>query len=86
MRVWIVAIWLSVLIAAPVAHASPFADPFATYAETVLADAPEVYWRLGETSGTIVADAPATDTPRPSRRPPSSAPAAARSPATPTAR
>ena len=57
MRVWIVVIWLSVLTAAPAAYASPFADPFATYAETVAANAPEAYWRLGETSGTTAADA-----------------------------
>ena len=44
------------LAAAP-AQAATFADPFATYADTVRADGPTAYWRLGEDAGTTAADA-----------------------------
>ena len=56
MRLWLAVAWLSMLACVPAAHAAVFRDPFASYADTVLADAPEVYWRLGETAGTTAAD------------------------------
>jgi hypothetical protein len=45
------------LCAASSARAAGFAgSPFASYADTVLADGQDVSWRLGEHDGTVVAD------------------------------
>src|SRR4051812_1108598 len=52
----LVALVMALAVVSP-AHASTFANPFATYEETVGADAPTAYWRFGETSGTTAADA-----------------------------
>ena len=52
MRFWVV-LWFVLL--APAAHASTFS--LDTYDQTVKADSPELYWRLGEQTGTAVADA-----------------------------
>ncbi|WP_170179170.1 LamG-like jellyroll fold domain-containing protein [Solirubrobacter pauli] len=52
----LVALITALALAAP-AHAAPLAKPFATYEETVRADAPSAYWRLAERSGTTAADA-----------------------------
>ena len=54
MRFW----WLMlgfVLLLPGVAHASPFS--LAAYDEAVRQDGPAVYWRLGEQTGTVAADA-----------------------------
>ncbi len=42
---------------APSARSASFGDPFASYADTVRADAPVAYWRLGERDGLVAADA-----------------------------
>ena len=52
MRFWMVLLFV---LWAPTAHASTWS--LGTYDQAVLADSPELYWRLGETSGTTVADA-----------------------------
>jgi hypothetical protein len=44
-----------VLLLPGVAHASPFS--LAAYDEAVRQDGPAVYWRLGEQTGTVAADA-----------------------------
>src|SRR3954468_11622736 len=54
MRLWVV-VWFVLLAGS--AHASVFS--FAGYDQTVLADSPELYWRLGEQTGTTAADATA---------------------------
>src|SRR3982750_844139 len=52
MRLWVV-VWFVLLAGS--AHASVFS--FAGYDQTVLADSPELYWRLAEERGTTPAGA-----------------------------
>ncbi len=55
MRVW-VGLWCSLLLViAPQARASAWA--WGRYSDAVTAAQPELYWRLGETQGTTIADA-----------------------------
>src|SRR5262245_12972412 len=55
MRFWVGLCLVLLAVLAPEARASVFS--LETYEQTVMSDAPELYWRLGEQTGTAVADA-----------------------------